>query len=164
MKRFLTILLCLVLLVTTFSGCSGKKTSVSILTVQNSASAFLSHMLEENNEESDFKYVPNSINLPNTARSMIAEGGYDVAVLPVETAAIIQFKSAPKIKVLAGISVGGFELLSTKSITDLSELKGQKVHLTKRNSLMESLLRYLVSLYGVDPFEEISFAYANDNT
>ncbi len=164
MRRFLAILLCLVLLITTFSGCSSKNTNIRILNVQNSASSFLSYMLEEKNEDADYEYVPSVINLPNTVRSLIAEGKCDVAVLPVETAAIIRFKSAPKIKVIAGISTGGFELLSTKSITDLSELKGQKIHLTKRNTLMEHLLRYLVSLYGVNPFEEISFAYANNNS
>ena len=110
MKRFLSVILCCVLLVLTFSGCSTKTTDIRILNVENSASVFLSHMLEENNEDAACRYVPSLINLPNTVRSMIAEGSCDVAVVPIETAAIIQFKSAPKIKVLAGISVGGFEL------------------------------------------------------
>ncbi len=163
MKRFLSLILCHVLLVLSFSACSGKATEIRILNVENSASVFLSHLLEENNEKADYKCVPSITNLPNTVRTFMADGECDVAVVPVETAAIIRFKSAPKIKVIAGISVGGFELLTNKSISDLSELKGQKVYLTKRNSLMENLLKYLVSLYGVDPFEEISFGYANDN-
>ena len=72
-------------------------------------------------------------------------------------------KAEPKIKVLAGISVGGLELVATRSIKDLSELKGQTVYLTERGTLVELLLKYLVNLYGIDPFNELSFEYATDN-
>ncbi|MBQ4120246.1 MAG: hypothetical protein IJD45_07660 [Clostridia bacterium] len=164
MKRFLTVLLCISLLITALSGCNEKGTpKISIATVQNSASAFLSHMIEENGEDDPYIYELNLSLLPSGARYSITLNYADIAVIPVELAAQLHKRSDPKIKILAGISVGGFELVSTKSITDISELKGQTIYISEHDTLMENLLRYLVSFYGIDPFEEIKFEFTSDN-
>lgn len=164
MKRFFSALLCVCLLATTISGCSKKENSpIRISTVTNSACAFLSHMFEKNGEDDAFRYELSVTYLPSSSRLELFQNDADVAVIPANIAAQMQKKAAPEVKIIAGISVGGFELLATKAITDLSELKGQKIHIAERDTVMESLLRYLVSLYGLDPFVDITFEYVSDS-
>jgi len=160
MKRFISVLLCLFLVIAMFSGCSSTPTNVRILSIENSAAATLAHMLEKS--EGDNNYISSTVNLPNRVRNLIADGECDIAVVPIETASLIYQRGLTDIKLLAGISTGGFELVSTENITDYSTLKGKTIYLTERGTLMESILKYLLSYYNIDPFEDVTFDYASD--
>lgn len=160
MKRFLSFILCLILMATTFSGCSSKPKSVRIAGVTNSPYAQLSHMLEKN--EGNSIYASTTVNLPNRIRNIMSEGGCDVAVVPVETACAIYSKKETEIKIIAGISVGGFELVTTEEITEIKSLKNKTVYLTERNTLMASILEYLIKLHGLEMNSDVKFEYAND--
>lgn len=162
MKRYLSIILCFVLTITFLSGCNQKPTDVRIVSVENSAATALAHIFEQS--EGSNNYISTVVNLPNRVRTLMYDGECDVAVIPIETATVIYRRKNPEVKILAGISVGGFELVSTRTISDLSELKNQTIYLTERSTLMESLLKYAVSLYDIDPFEDISFEYASDKS
>ncbi len=162
MKRFITVLLCLIIFVTTLSGCSEKTNDVRILSVENSPAATLVHMLEQENNKSANNYISSTVNLPNRVRNLIADNECDIAVVPVETAALIFKRGLTDIKVLAGISTGGFELVTTETITDFSELKGKTIYLTDRDTIKEGVFKYLLSQYGVNPFDEVTFNYASD--
>lgn len=162
MKRLISIILCIILILSSFAGCSSKPSvpTVRIAGVMNSPSAFLSHMLEKS--EGDNEYVYTSVNLPNRIRTLLTDGECDVAVIPVDTACNIYKRANPKIKVIAGISVGGFELVSSKEISSLSELKGKTVHLTERDTLMASIFEFLLERYGLAVHYDVKFEYADD--
>lgn len=155
-------MLCLVLTVTTFSSCKFAPTDVRILSVENSAASAISHIFELTENKNN--YISSAVNLPNRVRTLIADGECDVAVIPIETATALYRAKNPEIKILAGISVGGFELIANKSIKDFSELKEQTIYLTERSSIMESLLKYAISLYNVNPFKEVKISYVADTT
>lgn len=157
MKRVFTFTLCIFLLVPFFSGCSSKTLTVRIAGVMNSPYAQLSHMLENNSEGTI--YDSTSVNLPNRIRTIMSEGECDVAVIPLETACSIYNRAYPEVKILAGISVGGFELISTEEIKDISKLKDKTIYLTERNTLMESVLEYLLKFYKVDMYYDVTFEY-----
>ena len=162
MKRFLLLILCTTLLITVFSGCSNTPTDVRILNTHNSAAVALAHMLEPD-ENAKNNYISTVVNLPSRAQTLFINDECDVAVAPCETATALYHSKNPEIKILAGISVGGFELASTKSIKDFSELKNQTIYVTERGTLMEHILKYAASLYNVNPFEEIKIEFASDN-
>lgn len=160
MKRLLSVFLCFVLTVVFLSACNSKPADVSILSVENSASAALAHMIKKS--ENNNNYISSTVNLPNRVRNLMADGACDIAVIPIETASIIYQRSTTKIKVLAGISTGGFEFIVKEDFNDFSKLKGKTIYLTERGTIMENIFKYLIKQYGVDPFEDVSFEYASD--
>ena len=119
--------------------------------------------MKNGDENAKNNYISTVVNLPSRARTFFIDDECDVAVVPFETAVALYHSKNPEIKMLAGISVGGFELASTKSIKDFSELKNQTIYVTERGTLMEHILKYAVSLYNVNPFEEIKIEFASDN-
>ena len=137
MKRFFSILLCFVLILSAFAGCKKTLPAVRISCVTNSASAPLGNMLDKT--KNGFVYSATPVNLPNRVRQAMADGECDIAIVPIDTVATIYKKADPKIQILAGISVGGFELVSTEEIKNLSreyaaealkaELYGQPEHM-----------------------------------
>ena len=159
MKRVLSFIICTVLTVIAFSGCANKPTEVRIAGVMNSPYAQLSHMLESNSE--DTVYTSTSVNLPNRIRTLMSEGECDVAVVPIETACSIYNSAYPEIQILAGVSVGGFELISTEAFEDISELKGKTICLTERSTITESILEYLFKLYDVDMYYDLNVNYVD---
>lgn len=160
MKRLLSVFLCIVLTVVFLSACNSEPTGVRVLSVENSASAALAHMLTKS--ENNNNYISSTVNLPNRVRNLIADGACDIAVIPVETASLIYQRVTTKIKVLAGISTGGFEFIGKEGFNDFSKLKGKTIYLTERGTIMENIFKYLIKQYGVDPFEDVSFEYASD--
>ena len=159
MKRFFVFILCLFLLISCFAGCSKKLEVVRITGVMNSPYAQLSHMLEK--KEGNIIYESTAVNLPNRIRTIMSDDECDVAVVPLETACSIYNKAYPKVKILAGISVGGFELISTEIIEDFSKLKGKTIYLTEHNAIMEDLLDYLLKLYGINKHSDVTFSYVD---
>ena len=162
MKRFIAILLSVILTISALVGCGGKAepTKVRISGVMNSPTALLSHMIEKS--EGNVSYVCNPVNLPNRIRHLLTDGECDIAVVPIDTACNIYKKANPEIKVIAGISVGGFELVSTEELTDLSNLKDKTVFLTERDSLISNVFEYLIKGYGLTLRQNIEFNYADD--
>lgn len=160
MKRFLSFIICVVLTIITFAGCDNEPTEVRIAGVMNSPYAQLSYMLEKS--EGNNLYDSTPVNLPNRIRQIMTDGNCDIAVVPVETACTIYNRANPKIKILAGISTGGFELVTTEKITELKDLKDKTVYLTERNTLMESILEYMLNLNSVAVYNDVSIDYAND--
>ena len=163
MKRLLSITLCIIFIVSSFAGCSSNEATtpkVRIAGIINSPTAFLSNMLEKS--EGDNQYQPTIVNLPSRVKQLLADGECDIAVVPVDTACNLFNKPNPEIKVIAGISVGGFELISSKKITSLEELKGATIHLTQRDTLMANLFEYLLKRYKLVLNKDYKFSYAND--
>lgn len=161
MKRFISIILCLVLIISALAGCSSKpaNTKVRIVGVMNSPAAFVSHMLEKS--EGNNEYVTTAVNLPNRVRTLLTDNECDVAVVPIETACVIYKRANPKIKIIAGISVGGFELVSSKEISSLADLKGKTIHLTARDSLMSNLFEYLLKKYNLLFQHDVTINYVD---
>ena len=141
------------------AGCKKSPPAARIAVVTNSASAPLAHILQK--EKSGFVYSLTAVNLPNRARQLLADDECDVAVVPIETASILYKRANPKIKVIAGISIGGFELVSTKELADLSELKDGIVQTTERDTLMGNIFEYLLRLYDLNMPNDVSFNYAD---
>lgn len=161
MKRILSVFLCLSVILATLSGCT--PTNMRILCIENSPASVIAHMTTENNaDKSGINYVISTVNLASRVQTLMADDECDIAIVPTETAQSIYRKGIVPIQVLAGISVGGFELITTENISSLSEIKGKKIFLTERGTIMEKIFKYLLKLNGLDPTEDIAIDYTED--
>lgn len=165
MKRILSALVSLAVILVTLSGCSSKPTNIRILCIENSPASVITDMITNNDTgKSGVNYVISTVNLASRVQSLMLDDECDVAILPIETAQAIYRKKSVSIQVLAGISVGGFELITSENISALSEIKGKEIFLTERGTLMEKIFKHLIKLNGLNPNEDITLNYASDAT
>ena len=163
MKRVLSVFISLAVILATLSSCKFNPTDMRILCIENSPASVIAHMTTENNaDKSGVNYVISTVNLANRVQNLMVDDECDIAIVPTETAQSIYLKGVVPVQVLAGISVGGFELVTTESISNLSEIKGKEIFLTERGTIMEKIFKYLLKLNGLDPTEDIAIDYAAD--
>jgi ABC-type nitrate/sulfonate/bicarbonate transport system substrate-binding protein len=162
MKRFFLVVLCFILMFSTLAGCKKSIPTVRIASVTNTAGAPLAHILEKT--KNGFAYSSKPVNLPNRARQAIADGECDIAIVPIDTASALYKRAEPEIKILAGVSVGGFELVATEELASLENLKGGSVYISARDTLMGDVFSYLLEQYKLYMPNDVSFNYADSLT
>lgn len=152
MKKIVAVFLVISLIVCLLGGCSaGKVTEMRVLTIENSAGIAIADMLEQYaNTKKGNVYLPVTVNLVSRVNGMFMDDECDVAVIPADAAAVL-YRKRGGFKVIAGISSGGFEILSNNGeLQSISDLKGKEIFLTERDKLSENLLEYVLSKNNIE--------------
>lgn len=152
MKKIVAVFLVISLIVCLLGGCSeGKVTEIRVLTIENSAGIAIADMLEQYaNTKKGNVYLPVTVNLVSRVNGMFMDDECDVAVIPADAAAVL-YRKRGGLKVIAGVSSGGFEILSNNGeLQSISDLKGKEIFLTERDKLSENLLEYVLSKNNIE--------------
>lgn len=96
----------------------------------------------------------------NVIYEKLLKGEFDIAVVPTEMAAKL-YNNGSRYR-LAAVNTGGFLyiLAKGKTITELSEMKGEKVKVIGENSVADIVLKYLLMQNYIDPSRDITLEYA----
>lgn len=164
MKKIISLVICLIMILGLFSGCKGEKKSVKIVAMGNMNTASLVHLMKKNAEgETRLNY---SVNTGNTSQSVSARLGTeaDVAVVPASMAATLYNKMRGEVTVLATTYSGEMSLIENgNEIKKLSDLKNKQIYFSSRNTTEEYVLKYLLKKNGVKE-DEVSFKYSSNET
>lgn len=164
MKKTISLLVCLIMVLGLFSGCKGEKKSVRIIAMGDMNTASLVHLMKNSAEgETRLNYT---VNTSNTSQSVIARLGTEteIAVVPASMASTLYTKMRGQITVLATTYSGEVSLIeSGNEIKKISDLKDKVIHFSSRNTAGEYILRYLLKKNGVKD-GQVSFKYSSDET
>lgn len=164
MKKIISLLVCLGMVLCLFSGCSSETKTVNIVAMGDMNAASLVNLMKKNAAgESKLSY---NFSTCYTAQSVIGRLGTeaDVAIVPASMASTLYNKMRGTVTVLATTYSGEVSLIENGSeIKKISDLKNKEIQFSSRNTSEEYVLRYLLKKNGVKD-GQVSFKYSTDET
>ena len=181
MKKKLTIVLCLVLVVALLAGCGKKNVSTSTDVPKESASIAPSpaekvnvtiaglagptsmgmiKMISDKALNSDSYSVTYEIaNAPDTLTGKLINGEVQIAALPTNAAAVLYNKTQGQIQFLAQNTLGVLYLVGkdTAGVTSLKDLAGKTVDLSGSGAVPEYAMNYILDKAGIKDKVTLNF-------
>lgn len=189
MKKYLALVLSLVLMLSAFAACTkttNDPTDVSTPDVVTPADAV------ENVTPSDAAAIrvagmkgPTSIGMVKIMEDNIASGTYDftiagtadeiapklikgeldIAAVPANLASVLYNKTNGAVSVLAVNTLGVLYIVEKgESVNSLADLKGKTVYATGKGTTPEYSLRYLLTQNGIDPDNDVTIEFRSEAT
>ncbi len=177
MKRIVSILLALLILVLPLAACetapdgeqsqsesTGEKAVVRLAGMKGPTSIGLVGLLEENEKETtknDYEF-----SLHGAASEIVpklTKGELDIAAVPANLASTLYNNTNGEIKLLAVNNLGVVYIVAkNEEISSVSDLKGKTVFATGKGSTPEIALRYILSQNGIDPDADVTIEYRDE--
>lgn len=182
MKRIISLIMALTLILTLFSACSKNaadepateaptkevtKTTVKLATLQGPTGMGMAHLLSDSdNGQTINKYEYTVASSPDEITGKLVSGDFDIAALPTNAAATLYNKTNGKIKLLA-LNTGCVLYILEKgdTIKSISDLKGKTVYVSGQGSTPEFVLDYLLGENGLKVGTDVNldFTYSTHN-
>lgn len=191
MKKLLTILLALTLVLTLFAGCTNEPAID-----ENNSQDEINNEVEENNEEAIEPVVINIASLkgPTTMGMVklmddsdnnltspdynvaiygtadeivpkIVNGEIDIANVPANLASILYKKTEGKISVIDINTLGVLYIVETgDTIKSVADLKGKTIYSTGKGTTPEYTLNYILKSNGIDPANDVTIEFKSEAT
>ncbi len=169
MKRKLSILVVLTLMVTALAACKGGKSEPQDITVGALKGPTAIGMVKLMDEAAAGKAGNNyTFQVAGTADELttgIIKGEIPVAAIPCNLASVLYNKSEGKVKLLAINTLGVLYIVETgESINSIEDLKGRTIYSTGKGTTPEYTLRYLLTMAGIDPDTDVTIEYKSEAT
>ncbi len=188
MKKIISLIMALVLMLTLFSACGKTATSepttkktettessvpkatgvtVKLATLQGPTGMGMAYMLDDSdNDKTLNKYEYTVASSPDEVTGKLVSGDFDIAALPTNAAATLYNKSNGKVKLLA-LNTGCvlYVLEKGDTIKSISDLKGKTVYVSGQGSTPEFILNYVLEENGlkVGTDVKLDFTYSTHN-
>ena len=185
MKKFLSLMLVLLLVICAFTGCgkeskgntpqinNGKESEeglkggkLNITAIAGPTGVSMVNLMQSSaDEKTTNTYTFNVVSDPTQAVAAITNGTADVAAVPTNLAATLYKKTNGKVQVLAVNTLGVLSILENgESIQSVKDLKGKTIYTDAKNkgANPEYILRYLLEQNGLNPDEEVRIEFAAD--
>ena len=170
MKRFISILLSALLLVT-MAGCAAPQTekiAVNIGTIQGPTGIGMVHLMEAGKAGTTTnEYAFSVATSPEEISTKLANpnGGLDIAAVPTNMAAALYQKTQGKVKLLAVNTLGVLYMLENgNAVQSVADLRGKTIYSTGEGANPEYILRYVLSQNGIDPDNDVNIEFLSENT
>ena len=154
MKKIISLLLALVLLVLPLAACGdGEKETVRLGGMTGPTSIGMAHLLDEDAKGSsmnDYEFTLASAG--DEIKTKLLQGDLDIAAVPANLAAALYNATEGKIKLLAVNTFGVVSILEKgETVQSVADLAGKKVYApaTARGAIPELVFNYLLSVHGV---------------
>lgn len=184
MKRIISILTMLTLVLTMLTACQGgattgdnttspsttesaEKTTVQLATLQGPTGMGMAYLLADADEGKTLNnYEYTVCASPDEIMGKIVSGDLDIAALPTNAAATLYNKSNGKIKLLAlNTECVLYILEKGNTIRSIDDLKGKTVYVSGQGSTPEYILNYVLEANGLEVGKDVTldFTYATHN-
>lgn len=171
MKRFLVLVLSLLLMVGVFAGCGEQPevkqgAEVRVTAIAGPTGVGLVDLMQKSaDKETVNTYSFNVVSDPTQAVAAITNGEADVAAVPTNLASTLYKKTGGKVQVLAVNTLGVLHILEQgETIQNVNQLRGQTIYTDVKNkgANPEYILRYLLEKNGIDPDKDVTIEFAAD--
>ena len=176
MKRYLALVLALVLMVGVFAACGDSKGNevdnekqggnVRITAIAGPTGVGLVDLMQKSaDKETENTYTFNVVSDPTQAVAAITNGTADVAAVPTNLASTLYKKTGGKVQVLAVNTLGVLHILEQgETIKNIQQLKGKTIYTDVKNkgANPEYILRYLLEKNNIDPDKDVTIEFAAD--
>lgn len=172
MKRFIAILMVLLLVVGVFVGCGKEEkderqgAEVRITAIAGPTGIGLVDLMQKSADKATVNtYTFNVVSDPTQAVAAITNGTADIAAVPTNLASTLYKKTGGKVQVLAVNTLGVLHILEQgESVKNVQQLKGKTIYTDVKNkgANPEYILRYLLEKNGIDPDKDVTIEFAAD--
>lgn len=188
MKKTLTLLLALVLMLSLFVSCGKQQKEntpkdttdpqattdtpkeeapekVNVYTLMGPTGMGMAKLIDDNaNGMTQNKYEFNVVSSPDQITPEVIKGNYDIAAVPVNLASVLFNKSEGKLKVAAVNTLGVLYMLENgNSVNSIEDLRGKTVYATGQGSTPEYILRYVLSKNNIDPDKDVKIEFITEH-
>lgn len=172
MKRFVAILMVLVLMVGVFVGCGKEEkderqgAEVRITAIAGPTGIGLVDLMQKSADKATVNtYTFNVVSDPTQAVAAITNGTADIAAVPTNLASTLYKKTGGKVQVLAVNTLGVLHILEQgDTVKNVQQLRGKTIYTDVKNkgANPEYILRYLLEKNGIDPDKDVTIEFAAD--
>ena len=160
MKKFLSLLMLCVLLISMVSCGGNTEDKVRILTLKGPTGMGMANVWNDANSDTDSKYKFTLKDSPDLVKAEVLLGKYDIAALPTNVAAALYNSGKADLQVVAVNTLGVLHIVENgNTVTDIQSLKGKTIHATGGGSTPEFILRYVLEMNGIDPDEDVTLDF-----
>lgn len=172
MKRFVAILMVLVLVVGVFVGCGKEEkderqgAEVRITAIAGPTGIGLVDLMQKSADKATVNtYTFNVVSDPTQAVAAITNGTADIAAVPTNLASTLYKKTGGKVQVLAVNTLGVLHILEQgDTVKNVQQLRGKTIYTDVKNkgANPEYILRYLLEKNNIDPDKDVTIEFAAD--
>ena len=185
MKKALSLILALALVVCAFTGCTGitgtestvenvtpsettgnTAVTVRIGTLKGPTGMGMAYLMEKDSlSESKNDYEFTLAGSPDQITAQLASGELDIAAIPTNAAAALYNKTSGKVRLLAINTLGVLYILENgTSVKSVGDLKGKTLQASGQGSTAEYVLNYVLTKNGITPGTDITVNYASEHS
>lgn len=182
MKKLLSLVLLLSLLLLSFAACAEKTpdpapgdktepgteeaTTIRIAGLKGPTSMGLVKLMEDNaNKTAKNSYTFSIAGSADEVTPKLKTGELDMAAIPANLASVLYNNTSGEVQVLAVNTLGVVYLVERgNSVQDYADLRGKTIFATGKGSTPEYALRYLLSQNGIDPDRDVTIEWKSEPT
>lgn len=162
MKKFLTVLSVLVLILSVFAGCGkadAKEIRFGVLKGPTGiGAAYLMEQDENGKALNNYEFTVSAA--PTDMVSALAAGELDMAAVPTNVACALYNKLSGGVQIAALNTAGVLYILENgNSVNSVADLKGKTLYATGKGSNPEFVLNYILESNGIEPEKDIKVEY-----
>ena len=187
MKKGLSLLLMLFMVVTLLAGCGGtadtssspesagsqtsqdgsatEKTAVNVFALKGPTGVGMVNLMKANDDKTaanDYQF--RVVGSPDEITGKIASGEADIAAVPTNLAAVLYKKTSGKVRMLAVNTMGVLYMLENgNSISSVADLRGKTIYTTGQGANPEYTLKYILEKNGLDPEKDVKIEFVSEN-
>ncbi|MBE6811556.1 MAG: ABC transporter substrate-binding protein [Ruminococcaceae bacterium] len=190
MKKYLALILSLILMLTAFAACTqttndptekvsdsdvvtpadavenvtpSDVTTIRVAGMKGPTSIGMVKIMEDNTESG--KYAFTIAGTADEIAPKLIKGELDIAAVPANLASVLYNKTNGAVSVLAVNTLGVLYIVEKgDSVNSLADLKGKTIYATGKGTTPEYSLRYLLTENGIDPDNDVTIEFRSEAT
>ncbi len=176
MKKFLSLVLCLLMVAAVFAGCTGntadvssdvtpaEKTTVRLAGMKGPTTMGLVKLLDENDKgETANNYEFSLKGAADEITPLLTKGELDIAAVPANLASVLYNKTEGGITLLAVNTLGVLYIVEKgDTVKAVSDLAGKTIYATGKGTTPEYSLRYILTANGINPDTDVTIEWMGE--
>ncbi len=168
MKRIISIILTLALVIGVLSACKSNGDSaeqIRILTLKGPTGIGMAKMMDDAKNDGNTKYTFTVAAQPTEASAAIIGEKADIAAVPTNLAATLYNKTEKGVKMLAVNTLGSLYILeSGNEINSIADLRGKTIYATGQGANPEYVLNYLLEKNGLKVGQDVKIEFKAEHS
>jgi NitT/TauT family transport system substrate-binding protein len=170
MKKILSVLLVLTLIVTALAGCAANTPADDVairiggLTGPTSM-GFVQVMTDDEAGTTANDYEFTIAGSADELTPKLVNGELDMAAVPANLASVLYNNTDGAVQIIAINTLGVLYIVEKgDTVTSVADLKGQTIYATGKGSTPEYALRYILTQNGIDPDNDVTIEFKSEPT
>ena len=153
MKKLLSLLFAMLLVISVFSACAKEETpdAIRVFALKGPTGMGMSKIMTDEQAKEDSAYQFTIAGSPDEVAAEIIKGNYDIAAVPTNLAAVLYSKTEGDLMVAAVNTLGVLYILENgDTIQTIDDLNGKTIYATGQASTPEYVLNYILDANNID--------------